>query len=89
MVDPGSQGGEMPISLESIKAAAASINPYIHRTPILTNSAISALAGEGRKLFFKVPKVVLVAVVLPLQPVLLVTLLDFLPPSFSPESSPP
>ncbi|MEM6629200.1 MAG: pyridoxal-phosphate dependent enzyme, partial [Bacteroidota bacterium] len=34
-----------------IEQAAAKINPYIHRTPVLTSQAINTLAGAS--LYFK------------------------------------
>ena len=40
-----------PITIDTVREAAKFIEPYAHRTPVLTCSAIDALAG--RELFFK------------------------------------
>ena len=43
----------MSVTLSDIRDAADRIADGIHRTPVMTCSAIDALAGGGRQLFFK------------------------------------
>lgn len=40
------------VSIAGIRAAAKRIAPHVHRTPVLTCSALNELAG-GRQLYFK------------------------------------
>jgi serine racemase len=42
------------ISFEDVKAAAARIEGTAHRTPVLTSSTLSELAGSNKTLYFKV-----------------------------------
>src|SRR5690554_1524678 len=44
---------EVAITAADVLNAYDVISPYVHRTPVLTSRTFDALAGEGRRVFFK------------------------------------
>jgi threonine dehydratase len=43
----------VPVTLDDVRAAAARIAPYVHRTPVVTSRSLDAWAGRGTRVFLK------------------------------------